>query len=129
MIENKNTTESTTVELSQEIPSLDRIANSLDSMTTIMQSIADIMHDANLVQTEHLDEIARSTTEIAKAFGHHDGESGAVYHMAGSLNSIKFGMPNYKPHQKHAKKRNVKLGRNLRPNETVIDQAVNASSH
>ena len=111
----------------------DELVNAINNMTTVLQSLADMIHDSVKINHEHmnkslgyLDDISRGTIEIAKAFGFHDGEAGSVYHIAGSLNSIKFGMPNYKP-------KKSKLGRSKdsflkRDKDTVLDQPVDIKS-
>ena len=47
--------------------------------------------------TQHLKDLTECTAAIADAFYYVDGTAGSVYHMAGSLNSIKHSMPNYAP--------------------------------
>tara|TARA_Y100001972_G_C7577201_1_gene289562 strand:- start:155 stop:511 length:357 start_codon:yes stop_codon:yes gene_type:complete len=108
----------------------DDLVSAVNNLTAVLQSLTDIVHDsaknnaAHMSKTEvYLDEISRGTLEIAKAFGFHDGQPGSVYHIAGSLNSIKFGMPNYKP--KRTNLGRSKNSSNLkRDKDTVLDQPV-----
>tara|TARA_B100002019_G_C21274599_1_gene604578 strand:- start:6263 stop:6637 length:375 start_codon:yes stop_codon:yes gene_type:complete len=108
----------------------DTIVTAINEMTAVLQSLCDVVHDSAKMQAEQqsktiefLDEISRGTTEIAKAFIL-DEESGAgsVYHIAGSLNSIKFGMPNYKP--KKSKLGRAKSFQSNFKKDPVLDQHV-----
>jgi len=70
------------------------------SLGKISQTLASI--DQNFVtmtkdQTSQLKDLTDCTEAIADAFYYVDGNAGSVYHLAGSMNSIKHSMPNYAP--------------------------------
>jgi hypothetical protein len=67
-----------------------------DKIATMDQNMQKQIKNASVGINQHLGSIAESNQNIAEAFYYVDGQSGSVYHMAGSLNGIKHGM-GYKP--------------------------------
>jgi hypothetical protein len=79
--------------LSLVVKSLNNVCTQLDAIgqriTNMDEAIVKQMKNASVGINQHLGSIAESNQNIAEAFYYVDGQSGSVYHMAGSLNGIK----------------------------------------
>jgi len=89
--ENQNT--DLTEALSLIAVSLGKISQTLENAVTVLQENTTTAKETS----EHMKHLAECTEAIADAFYFVDGTAGSVYHMAGSLNSVKHAMPNYAP--------------------------------
>jgi hypothetical protein len=111
-----------------------QLARAIESLSFVvdekLQALSDEIHDLTKTHTKdmskvnkYMEEIAASTGAIANSFYYTEEDgAGSIYHLAGSVNSIKLAMPNYRP--KKAKFGKVSRGRknkDMEP-EAVIDQ-------
>jgi len=80
-------------QLNSNIEAIGKNIESMDSHLTFqLQKTNDALHKIDKTisnSTVVLSDIAESNRNIAEAFYYVDGQSGSVYHMAGSLNGIK----------------------------------------
>ena len=86
--------------------SLGAMNKNLSDMSKDLNTFGKAISDNTFQQTKELgsikvrlESIAESSTAMSKAFYYNtdEGKPGSVYHIAGSLNSIKHAMPGFQP--------------------------------
>jgi len=90
--------------------SLGAMNKNISDMAKDLNTMGKAIADNTLQQSKELagiklrvESIANSSEAIQKAFYYNtdEGKPGSVYHMAGSLNSIKHAMPGFEPNHKN----------------------------